>query len=414
MYRYPPVSEHVELLPLPSTTLSVTWDEPTPECIRHWISPSERNGFLIDDSSCDVPPFWDASRISMGPYIEEGTPYCRVNLRSDTDIENTGLFVRTKERYSTNIPITGEPTWIQYRFPLPEGHQARTLSYYANRGRLFGTHPDSCHPSEHDSNGDCQLTALASGEDWSDPVPAGIFMLWAEAGSCSEWVISGPHEPSADFTWSKVERYIIDVPEEVKDSEELVATMLFYHQYPGGCEGNYCDRVGAFTDWYPHLLSEKPLVSTMEPPVARPRIFGDDEEWMTEQQKFENMDCLSADWQVGSAWGNIVNIPNNWDNLTKGGEGCLGNIPTSLVDVGFANAYLDGSAASWFNVTQFAQALHSSVEEFVMAQYRNMRRFLNRKSMIWHPSDCIEMARFTLTFNSFEFDLRTRNYAGGP
>ena len=116
----------------------------------------------------------------MGPYIEEGTPYCRVNLRSDTDIENTGLFVRTKERYSTNIPITGEPTWIQYRFPLPEGHQARTLSYYANRGRLFGTHPDSCHPSEHDSNGDCQLTALASDEDWSDPVPAGIFMLWAD------------------------------------------------------------------------------------------------------------------------------------------------------------------------------------------------------------------------------------------
>ena len=40
------------------------------------------------------------------------------------------------------------------------------------------------------------------------------------------------------------------------------------------------------------LLSEKPLVST-KPPVARPRIFGDDVEWMTEQQLFENMDCLS-------------------------------------------------------------------------------------------------------------------------
>ena len=97
-----------------------------------------------------------------------------------------------------------------------------------------------------------------------------------------------------------MERYIIDVPEEVQDSEELVATMLFYHQYPGGCEGNYCDEGSdGFHSIGIHeveLLSEKPLVSTMEPPVARPRIFGDDVEWMTEQQLFENMDCLSADW----------------------------------------------------------------------------------------------------------------------
>ena len=49
----------------------------------------------------------------------------------------------------------------------------------------------------------------------------------------------------------KVERYIIDVPEEVQDSEELVATMLFYHQYPGGCEGNYCDEGSGLSDWYP-------------------------------------------------------------------------------------------------------------------------------------------------------------------
>ena len=49
---------------------------------------------------------------------------------------------------------------------------------------------------------------------------------------------------------------------------------------------------------------------------------------------------------------------NIWDDLTKGGSECLGDVPEYLADIPDVADYLDGSAADRFDLTRAARMLH--------------------------------------------------------
>lgn len=406
-----------EYLPtLPDDLLATNWEDPTPEFMFHTIEASERGSEVPHSQSCDLPSFWDDDRVKMGPYIESPNPYCRVNIAS-TPLDDTGLYALSKYIHNYHVPITGEPAWVRYRFPIPDGHEARKLTYYVNRARLFGSNPENCHPNEQDTNGDCTLAALDPNETWEPDIPAGLFILWGEAGGCNGWTITGPHDPIETFSYSSPERYLVEVPESIQDVEELVVSFLVYHQYPGGCEGTYCSSaigtssVIGFHDM--SLLTEMPFETQSSPPLEHPRLFGDNTAWMTEQQAFENLDCLSTDWPVNSGWGNLTNIPNVWDENTKGGSKCLGTIPSSIVDIDFANSYLDGSAANSLIYTNIAKAIHLVRRERACQETNIGTCWFDSQEIedLAQAIIDIEIERLpTVTFSTFgfEFDLRTR------
>ena len=404
-----------ELLPtIPSDRLSATWAEPVHDLILHSISPEDRNGVLNDSTSCDTPPFWDQERVILGPFVDGDNPHCRIQLR-DSNPSDQGLFAFNRHRWSKNEPITGEPSWLQFRFPVPEEHVATRLRYEINWARLFGSAPTQCHPDDQDASGNCILAALDPAESWDDSIPAGLFILWGEAGSCEGWTISGPHEPINNIEYSNTKNYTIDVPEEIQDVEEMVVTFMVYHQYPGGCENNNCIS----GEDYPYniafhgvdLFTEKVFSPPFEPPTVHPRLFGDNETWMSEMEQFENMDCLDSSWPVNSSWGGLTNVHNNWDLITKGGMSCENDVPTSLYDVGFAEPYLNGTA-SW-NVTQAVKALH-------LVRRERACQSTGIGTCWFDPQEVddlaaaiidVEMTRLpTIVWNSFsfEFDLRTR------
>jgi|GEM_PF-1355515 len=404
-----------ELLPtIPGGQLTATWDEPLHDLILHPISPSDRNGYLNDSTSCDTPPFWDQDRVVIGPYVNGANPHCRIQLR-DSNPNDQGLFAFNRHRWSKNEPITGEPSWLQFRFPVPEDHLAARLRYEVNWSRLFGSEPTQCHPDDQDANGNCTLAALVAGDSWDDAVPAGLFILWGEAGTCGGWTISGPHEPINDIQYSGTTNYTIEVPEEIQDVDELVVTFMVYHQYPGGCEGSNCIA----GEDYPYniafhgvdLFTEKEFSPSFEPPTVHPRLFGDNDTWMAEMETFETMDCLDSSWPVNSSWGGLTNIHNNWDLITKGGMTCEGDVPMSLYDVGFAEPYLNGTA-SW-EVTQAVKALHLIRRERACQSTGIGTCWFDPQEVDDLAAAIIssEMARLpTIVWNSFnfEFDLRTR------
>ena len=404
-----------ELLPrIPTDLLTASWDEPIHDLIIHSITPADRNGYLNDVTSCVTPPFWDQDRVILGPFVDGVNPHCRIQLR-DTNPNDPGLFALNRHRWSKNEPITGEPAWLQFRFPVPDDHVASRLRYEINWARLFGSEPTQCHPDDQDSNGDCFLAALDPGESWDDAVPGGLFILWGEAGTCGGWTISGPHEPIDNIEYSGTTNYTIEVPEEVQDVEELVVTFMVYHQYPGGCENSNCIS----GEDYPYniafhgvdLFTEKVFTPLFEPPTEHPRLFGDNETWMSEQEHFENMDCLGSNWPINSSWGGLTNVRNNWDLITKGGMACESEVPTSLYDVSFAEPYLNGTA-SW-EITQAVKALH-------LVRRERACQSTGIGTCWFDPQEVedlaaaiinVEMARLsTIVWNSFsfEFDLRTR------
>ena len=171
--------------------------------------------------------------------LVDGAPTCAIEL-SNTTLGKNGLLYRNRDRSSQRIPLSEEPMWTRFRFPVPPGHEAVSLDYGFAQARLFGSHPTTCHALERDDSGACVRTGLADDHTWTEEVAAGVFFLWGRADGCSEWVVTGPHEPIRDFTFNSTERYIVDVPAALRHTSELVVAPVVYHQYPGGCDGSLC------------------------------------------------------------------------------------------------------------------------------------------------------------------------------
>ena len=350
---------------LPDELLPTNWAAPVPSLRMDWIRPIERDPtWTPDPTVCDPSPWWPDDRVHVGPLVQ-GTDgdHCRMQFRADK-VDETALMAITRYPMgSIHVPITGEPAWVRLRFPVPEGHDAISLTYEYNWARLFGSDPDPCHPSEQDENGTCAPQHLAEGEDWDDDVPAGLFLLWGRGEDCDGWLITGPHPPAANIGYSSVSQTTVEVPETFRNVDELVVAALVYHQYPGGCDGTNC--LGAQGTYFQlgfkgaMLRTEAPFAPAKLPPFEHPRLFGSDAAWLAEQAPFDQLPCRSEpDYPEGAGWGSATNVRNIWDQFTKGGASCKNEVPTALVNHPDAADYLDGTAATNWNIMRALRVLH--------------------------------------------------------
>ncbi len=404
----------------PSGYLDPTWSSPTPEFILHNLRPDERTVDWVDGAEdCATPSFWSSERVTLGASVVsgDGATHCRVQT-SPTRLTDTGLYLMNRARPLNSEPVTGEPAWISMRFPIPAGHRATSFTYTVNWARLFGSHPEGCTGTDVSPSGECQRAALADGESWDEEVPPGLFLLWARSSDCTGWEITGPHEPAGTVSWSGTESFTVDVPESLREVDELAVTLLVYHQYPGGCEGTYCVEARTthsnlgFTG--ARLTTEEPFDPTDEPAWDHPRLFGDNAVWAEKLASFDGLSCSGApDWSEGSTWGGLMNVRNTWDELTKGGAECLAEVPDSVWDIADAQAYLDGSAAGAFDVTRAVRMLHLIRRERACRDLDRLtcHHDLEEIDALAAAMIEVEMARIDeVVWSSFgfDFDLRTR------
>lgn len=283
-----------------------------------------------DETACDVGDLWDTSRVSTGPLLalEDGSTECRVQLSNHK--RDGLLYIANRTPADSDYPVSGEPGWVSWRFGIPEGHQATWFRYQHDMGRLFGSHPESCHENEQDEDGNC-TRFLEKDDDWSEEVPAGLFLLWTVPSECNGWHITGPHEPANDLIWD-IEETEIEVPAHLQEAPELTVTALVWHQYPGGCEEEYCiDATNTFFSEYSiglgkaSLQTEATTTMASEPPLEHPRLHGADETWYPEQLAYLDLPCRGEpDYPNNSDWGAITNVRNQWEVSTLGGGELLG------------------------------------------------------------------------------------------
>lgn len=355
-----------DMLPtIPDEPLDVDWEGDIPGTRHDGLGPVEPpEGWSPSDSICGVAPIWDAERVEVGPLRFVGDePHCRV-VFYPSRANGTALFFENRwPPGSIHVPISGAPHWAQFRFPIPRSHEAVELSYSVGWARLFGSHPDPCHEDDKDEEGLCGPKYADPAEDWSEDVPPGLFLLWAKAGRCEGYVITGPHEPAGHLSWSGAERYVAEIPPSLRRVGELVVTLFTYRQYPGGCEGEMC-KSGRF-EYYSLSVDELSLETRelfdppFEPPPTHPRVFGPDEVWLPAQARFDTLPCYGApEHESWAGWGSVTNVKNVWDTITKGGTVCEGTVPDTLPDHPDAGPYLDGSAELDWNLDRAYRALH--------------------------------------------------------
>jgi hypothetical protein len=355
-----------DMLPsLPDAPLVTNWAEPLPTFMSHTLAPAAPpSGWVPDDSTCDVSISWHPDQVEAGPIkYYEGDPHCRVVLRNHVTNGNALFFATRWPTGSIWVPISGDPTWAQFRFPIPPGHRSVRLNYRVAWARLFGSHPDPCHPDDTDDFGNCTTKYADAEESWDEEVPAGLYLLWGRAGDCEGYLIDGPHEPATDVSYSGAVNFTVDVPESLRGVEELVVAAFIYRQYPGGCDGSNCQSARfqnysmAIQDV--SLDTEEDFNPPTVPAAAHPRLFGANPDWLAAQAAFDTLPCYyGPDYEEGAGWGSVTNIRNMWDRYTKGGYDCTGDAPTLLADHPDAGPYLDGTAAGNWNLDRAVRVLH--------------------------------------------------------
>lgn len=292
-----------------------------------------------DKTLCDVGNFWDASRVSIGGRaIGKTENVCKVQLNSnDYNLQ----FVTKWPLNNIHVPLTPQPAWASFRFPIPKGHVANEVEYQLNWYKLFGSSPTHCHATEiNASTGECMLDVS---NDWRMDVDAGIYLLWTTPASTKQ-VMTGPHPPIERIGYSAVSTFKVKVPTTFQDVEELVVSFVAFNQYTKGCEKDSPTKCTTgenenFQLKSVTLKTEVPFVPTKEPEMEHPRILGNNTEWKAYYQPFEDMECIPS--AKDSDWGVVFNAKNVWDKTTKGATVCRYGVPDSLLTISDAQYYLN-------------------------------------------------------------------------
>ena len=151
------LADEAALPTLPGKNQGSEWEAPLPELLFHEIAPTSRStDEEVTDETCDLPTFWDADRVSTGGFVpaeeEDDEDYCRVRASPGSGNDPILYFATRDPVGSIHVPVTGEPSWVQLRFPIPEGHRAVELDYAVNQARLFGSHPTECDEGDQDEH----------------------------------------------------------------------------------------------------------------------------------------------------------------------------------------------------------------------------------------------------------------------
>lgn len=301
---------------------------------------SETLASEYDHAICDVSNFWDANRVMIGGRANgRGEEVCKVQLASD---DNFDLSFLTKWPLNNiHYPVTPEPAWARFRFPVPQGHVANEIEYEISWYKLFGSSPTNCHPNEfNETTGKCDIDVSDS---WKENVEAGLYLFWTTPNA-DEQVMTGPHAPIEKIGYSGVDTFKAEVPEAYRDVEEVIVTFVAYNQYTKACEKenstrcttheNENFRIRAVT-----LKSEKPFTPVKEPDLVHPRILGNNSEFKSYYGAFDALNCIESAKDMG--WGVVFNAKNIWDKNTKGVSLCHKDAPSSISEISDAQYYLN-------------------------------------------------------------------------
>ena len=415
------LAEYVNLLPqVPTETLDIAWGDE--QVFREdWLkSDAFYDPLLLDLDSCDLPDVWDATRLEAGPLLLSypvpdhfdyagGESYCRVDVihQGSSDLDFTQRFPTANW-----AAVSGEPSWLKMRFPLPPGHQARSLTYTVEGATLRGSHPDRCHPDDIDSESQqCEVPQLAEGQTWNDQVPAGVFILWGAPHRCQNWLVTGPHPPN-DYSWGSM--HTVEVPEELQDVDELVATLVVYRQHYG-CQlsGGLCYSM---TKHRTSLSFAHAFIKTegsfnlegIEPPQEHPRLFGTDEVWLEGLDQFVELDCSHGIAPKGG----IPDLKNTWSQFALGYKACRDEPLTSINEHPDVQRFLEGSQQISYKNDSALRVLHLLRRERACHRLRDegCQFELTEVERIADAFIVHELERFdqwTWTQWSFGFDIRS-------
>jgi parallel beta-helix repeat protein len=291
-------------------------------------------------SKCNVANFWDANRVMIGGRAEgHGEDVCKVQIVSN---DNFDLNFLTKWPINNiHYPLTPEPAWARFRFPVPKDHVADEIEYEISWYKLFGSSPTNCHPNDlNESTGECNVDVS---ETWRDDVDAGLYLFWTTPNA-NEQVMTGPHAPIETIGYSGVDTFKAEVPDAFRDVEEVIVTFVAYNQYTKACDKenatkcttheNENFRIRAVT-----LKSEKPFNPLKEPDVAHPRILGNNSEFKSYFGAFDALECIESTKDMG--WGVVFNAKNIWDKNTKGVSLCRNDAPSSISEISDVQYYLN-------------------------------------------------------------------------
>jgi len=301
-----------------------------------------------NETECDVSNFWDSSRVTIGGRAGgNGQDVCKVQLRGS---DNYDLNFLTKWPIN-NIyyPLTPQPAWARFRFPIPKGHIAEEIEYELSWYKLFGSKPTNCYPDDiNDSTGECILD-VSSG--WRDDVDAGVYLLWTTP-SANTQIMTGPHPPIEKIGYSGVDRFKVKVPNEYRDVEELVVSLVTFNQYTKGCEKDNPTRCTkhANENFAIHsvtIKTEKPFTPPQTPPQTHPRILGSNSEFRDYFKPFDNLSCINS--VRDNDWGMVFNAKNIWDKNTKGVALCRDSVPDLLTEVKDTQYYINHQDSDKWN-----------------------------------------------------------------
>jgi len=296
---------------------------------------------------CDVSAYWPAEQVTVGGRASgNNQDVCKVQAQTD---DGALKFLTKWPSNNSHYPVTSSPAWAQFRFPVSQGHTAKTVEYDVSWYKLFGSEPTNCHPNDLNAEtGDCTLDV---GDDWQSNVPAGLYLSWATPGD-SEALVTGPHDPIQAIGYSSQSTFQVDVPESYQDVDELVVSLITYNQYTKACEANNAASCTTHENenlelHAVRLKTSRAFNPEKQPAQAHPRILGNDEEWAAYWQPFDDLACVES--SSDSDWGSVFNAKNIWDKGTKGYVPCKDEQPESLQAVSDASYYLTPAVTATWN-----------------------------------------------------------------
>ena len=293
-----------------------------------------------DKRLCDVSRHWPANRVKVGGRAAgNNEDVCKVQLDT-TQTEPALKFLTKWPLNNIYIPLAPEPAWAQFRFSVPQQHQAQDLEYEISWYKLFGSTPTNCHSSELDAaTGKCKLDVTAN---WQSGVDAGIYLVWAKPGDTKP-LVTGPHAPIQTIGYSARATFRAPVPDAYKNAVEVDVSLVAFNQYTKGC--NLAAPTTCTTseneNFHIHsvaLKTAKAFAPPRQPATAHPRILGDNARWLAYIKPLDSLPCRTT--QYDSDWGLVPNVRNIWDTYTRGGAPCKSALPAKLSAVADAAFYL--------------------------------------------------------------------------
>ncbi|EFA85510.1 hypothetical protein PPL_01467 [Heterostelium album PN500] len=259
-------------------------------------------------------------------------------------IDGNMIQLMNKRQPDNSVPVSANPSWVQFRFPLPDkathGTPQKVKISMDTRGGNYGVTSFGGSPC-----GPLGCNIRTEGP-WDPQAKAGYYILLgtpAERGASSGYTILGPFsdDPVID----------VPIPTEYKTVKELDVVVFAVSTYPynTGCPSSGACYI------YLHKILRIDTVSlymgidftySTLPPTGHPRLFGNHSSfWETKVKPFWELAC--DNYAPGGL--SVHNIRDDWEVNLFGGSICKNNrYPFETNPV--VKNYLQGTLSADLNI----------------------------------------------------------------